>query len=236
MLKRYDTPPDAPAPRAMTQRDLWNERRVPIDLARLALSFAGPRARDVGQGTPVIVVPGWRCGEATVEPMRRYLARRGYRAQHWGNGVNRGKVERDTHRLLDTVRALSAGRGRPVSLVGWSLGGVVVREVARFAPESVHRVFTYGTPVIGGPKYTLAASAWGAEVADKIEAKAKERDAANPIRVPVHAVFTKRDAVVHWAACVDRSSLHVTHYEAKSTHFSMGFDPLVWRLAERVLR
>ena len=235
MLKRYDAPPDAPPPRAMVRRDLWNERRVPLDLARLCLALAAPSRPPIGNGLPVVLVPGWRFGEASVEPLRRYLARRGFRAQHWGNGVNRGKVERDTRRLLDTTRAVAAGAGQPVNLVGWSLGGVVAREVARIAPEAVRAVFTYGTPVIGGPKYTLAADAWGSEVADKIERRARERDAENPIQVPIHAVFTRRDAVVHWAACIDRTSPRATHYEARSTHFSMGFDPAVWRLAAEVL-
>ena len=157
MLKRYDAPPDAPPPRAMVRRDLWNERRVPLDLARLCLALAAPSRPPIGSGMPVVLVPGWRFGEASVEPLRRYLARRGFRAQHWGNGVNRGKVERDTRRLLDTTRAVAAGAGQPVNLVGWSLGGVVAREVARIAPDAVRAVFTYGTPVIGGPKYTLAA-------------------------------------------------------------------------------
>ena len=59
-------------------------------------------------------------------------------------------------RLAESVVALSEEHG-PVALVGWSLGGVLSREVARRHPEHVRRVITYGTPVVGGPSYTAVA-------------------------------------------------------------------------------
>ena len=88
--------------------------------------------------------------------MRRYLASRGYDAQHWGRGMNMGNVRQDRDAMLEVVEDLAKSKG-PVSLVGWSLGGVISRELAREIPHAISRVITYGTPVIGGPSFTAAA-------------------------------------------------------------------------------
>ncbi|MCW2836845.1 MAG: hypothetical protein JWQ15_959 [Marmoricola sp.] len=93
--------------------------------------------------------------------------------------------------------------GSPVSLVGWSLGGVIAREVARRRPEAVRRVVTYGTPVVGGPRSTAVARAYGPEASTDAGAVADRLDAESPIRVPLTVVFSRRDGIVTWEACLD---------------------------------
>ena len=118
-----------------------------------------------------------------------------------------------------------------MALVGWSLGGVIAREVARLVPHAVAHVVTYGTPAVGGPTYTLGAAEWGADVCARDAASAAHRDATDPIRVPVTAVFSRRDRVVAWPACIDRTSHRVLHVEVRSSHAGMGIDPRVWATA-----
>ena len=120
--------------------------------------------------------------------------------------------------------------GSPVSLVGWSLGGVIAREVARQHPEAVRRVITYGTPVVGGPMFTAVARPVGPEASVAARRVAERLDLESPIQVPLTVVFTKRDGIVSWEACIDRSSPYAEHVEVSSTHIGMGLDPDVWRV------
>jgi hypothetical protein len=115
-----------------------------------------------------------------------------------------------------------------MALVGWSLGGVVAREVARAIPERVSCVVTFGSPVVGGPTHTIAAATYGDAECRRVTELGRQLDADDPIGVPITAIFTRRDRVVDWRACVDHASPRVTHVEVGSTHMSLGIDPDVW--------
>lgn len=204
---------------------------------RLLLTPRAPRApRDSPTGRVVVDVPGWKAPEATGLPLRLYLRRLGWDARGWGYGTNTGSPDADAERLTAQVVALAAEHG-PVALVGWSLGGVISREVARRRPDAVRRVVTYGTPVVGGPSFTSVAPLYPARTRRRMsEVSARtERDA--PLRVPVTALLSRRDGVVAWESCVDRTSTDVEHVEVGSPHLGMGIDPDVWRVvADRLAR
>ena len=183
-----------------------------------------------GNGGPVIDIPGWKAPEASMAPLRSYLRRLGHDARGWGLGVNTGDPERDSEILAAQVVAQHEQTGRKVALVGWSLGGVIARETARTVPHAVSRVITYGTPAVGGPTYTLGAQAFGRAESQRIRAMITDLDRQNPISVPITAIFTRRDRVVSWPACIDRTSPDVEHVEVRSTHAGMGLDPDVWQV------
>lgn len=216
--------PDGPPPR----RSLLGELRTLREPARLLAATPALRAAPRGDGRLVLDVPGWLAPEASMAPIRAYLRRLGHDARPWGLGTNGGTPEQDAERLTGRLEALVAATGRPAALVGWSLGGVVVREVARERPDLVHAVATFGTPVIGGPTHTQGAATYGPEECARIAALQEELDRTRPITVPVTAVFTRRDAVVDWRACLDHASREVDHVEVDSTHVGMGVDPAVW--------
>jgi dienelactone hydrolase len=201
--------------------------RIPAAVRRLA---GVPR----GDGHVVIDLPGWKAPEASGAPLRHYLRALGYDARPWGLGVNQGDPERDAALLGPAVLRLADQHG-PVSLVGWSLGGVVAREVAREHPRAVRRLVTYGTPIIGGPTYTVGADAYGTHESFRIARLTDELDRTRPITVPVTAVYTRRDGVVAWQACLDHASLSVEHVEVASTHVGLGVDPDVWEVVARRL-
>jgi hypothetical protein len=93
----------------------------------------------------------------------------------------------------------------------------------------VRRVVTYGTPVVGGPTFTAVARAYAPETSGT-RVVAERLDAGSPIRVPLTVVFTRRDGIVAWEACIDRVSPCAEHVEVSSTHIGMGVDPDVWRI------
>lgn len=209
----------------------------PLEAARLLAATPRLRSMPRGDGRIVIDIPGWRAPEVSGLPVRRYLSWLGYDARGWGLGTNTGDPARDAKLLLETVVELEAQSGRAVSLVGWSLGGVIAREVARRRPDLVHRVITYGTPVVGGPSYTAVAGRYTHEARQDATRVTARLDADRPIRVPLTVIYTRRDGIVHWRACLDRVSPDVEHIEVRSTHIGLGVDPDVWAVvAQRLAR
>ncbi len=193
---------------------------------------AAPRAP--WEGAPVVDVPGFAAPEALMTPLRRYLGSLGHDARGWGFGRNRGDVRGDVRRLERLVLDRSETDG-PVALVGWSLGGVVAREVARRRPDAVRRLVTFGTPVVGGTAHTAGARFGRRTDGDRLAAYTEHRDRTNPLRVPVTVILSRRDGVVSWPSCLDRHSLLVDHVEVRSTHLGMVADPDVWLTTARRL-
>ncbi|QWC84034.1 hypothetical protein KLP28_10440 [Nocardioidaceae bacterium] len=222
-------PPDAGPSRLLTLAEVT----TPLTGVRLALAAPFLTRAPRGDGHVVVDVPGWKAPEASGWPIRTFLRSLGYDARSWGLGTNQGDVRTDVGRLHAQVVNLAERHG-PVSLVGWSLGGVLSREVARRSPDAVRRVVTYGTPVVGGPAYTFVASRYDASAKEQAERAAHDEV---PISVPVTAMFSRRDGIVAWRACLDRTSPHVDHVEIGSPHLAMGIDPAVWRVvADRLAR
>lgn len=184
-----------------------------------------------GRGAPVMVLPGFGGGDTSTIVLRGLLSALGYKVSGWGMGVNRGHVEARLPQAIAQVAALAARARRPVHLVGWSLGGVFAREIARDAPELVASVVTLGTPVVGGPKYTRVGAffrAFGGDL-DELERRVDERN-RRLIRVPVTAIWSRADGIVDWRACIDPYDRAIDHVEVRATHLSLGFDPAVLRI------
>ncbi len=226
-------PIEAPRPAGLV-----GEVRGAFELPRLLLRAPdlarGPRA----DGERVLVLPGFGAGDASTGVLRGYLRYLGYRTEGWNLGVNGGDVPELLPRVVERLQELVELEAAPIRLVGWSLGGYLAREAARERPDDVVRVVTLGSPVVGGPKYTTVAAAYrrqGVDL-DAIEREVAARD-ATPLRVPVTAVYSRRDGVVAWRACIDEVSPDVEHVEVTTTHLGLGFSPDVYAiLADRLAR
>jgi pimeloyl-ACP methyl ester carboxylesterase len=208
---------------------------VLVELLRLVLATKELLLLPSGNGEPIVLIPGWRAPELSMAPLRLFLKSRNYEAIHWGLGLNRGETESDIGLLADKVAQLARSKGGPVSLVGWSLGGVIARETARLVPGSVASVITFGTPVTGGPTFTVAAANWGNKECERIAGQISRLDENSPIIVPIVAIFSRTDRVVSWPVCIDQTSPRVKHVEVGSNHTGMGFDPDVWSVIVRHL-
>jgi len=223
-----------PRPR---RRALFELAHLARGIATLPLAMASLPRLPRGSGRPVLVVPGFMTSDRATVALRRWLRLLGYCAYGWGLGTNRGQVPKLVPRVVARVAELADLHGERVALVGWSVGGVIAREAARQSPDRVARVVTLGTPVVGGPKYTLAASYYekkGFDL-DALERRAAEQNAAT-IPVPITAVFSKIDSIVAWQACLDPNpDNRVEHIELGVGHVELGFSYEAFRVLARSL-
>ncbi len=225
------TPPEPGWTRLLT------EARVGLDIGRLLLATPSLLKEPRGSGRTVMTVPGFGTNDLVLAPLQSYLRFLDHRPVGWGLGVNTGDdvpawVERLGERVLEVFDEV----GSPIDLVGWSLGGYLAREVARDHPHAVRRIVTLGSPIIGGPKYTVTADLFrqrGVDV-DEIEQAIFDRDDV-PLRTPVTALYSKRDGVVSWEACVDSVNPTTTNIEVSCAHIGFGVDPTSWKLTARAL-
>ena len=209
------------------------ELRAPLDWATLLLHAPDLLRAPRGDGRPVMLLPGYGTDAASMRPLGRYLEYLGYDTYDWGLGRNRGHVDRYTEMVGNRTREIVEQLdGRPMTLIGWSLGGVIARETARLFEPFVREVITLGTPIIGGPKYTAAAQRFAdAEKLDLDEFE-KEVHARNSIGIaqPITSIYSKLDGVVGWRASIDIYNEHARNIEVRSSHFGIGAHARVWRL------
>jgi pimeloyl-ACP methyl ester carboxylesterase len=207
------------------------EMRLPLDALRWVPSWLAMRSTPTARSRTVILLPGFGAGPLSLRVMDAFLRHRGHRAREWGLGRNTGDVRQLRARLAGVVRREIENHGEPVVLVGWSLGGYIAREYARENPDEIDRVVTLGCPVIGGPRYTATAE-WYRSRGHDLDAieRAVVARYDTPLRVPVTAIYSKRDGVVAWRACIDRWSPDVNHIEVHETHVGLGLAPRVLAL------
>jgi pimeloyl-ACP methyl ester carboxylesterase len=202
-----------------------------FELARLMAASPALALQPRGKGEPVVVLPGFGAGNASTMPLRSYLSWLGYEVHGWTLGRNRGNVRELLPQVVDQVRQLFLHSGEPVNIIGWSLGGVIAREVAREHPTNVRQVVTMGSPVVGGAKYTSMAGMFerrGADL-DVMEATIAARE-STPISVPVTSIYSRNDGIVGWRASIDQHSAQVDHVEVSATHLGLGISPDVFKI------
>jgi hypothetical protein len=205
---------------------------------RAALDFcAGKFAaspQPVGDGHPVVVFPGLGGAPFTTSHLRRFLGQSGFTAHCWGRGVNTGP-DRDFDPWLDgledDLRRWHAQARRKVSLVGWSLGGIYARELAKRAPDCVRQVITLGTPFASMRGATHAEKVYQllnggtAQLTPELEARLR---ACPP--VPTTSVYSKTDGVVCWRGCIEKKSPLAESVEVTASHLGMVTHPEVLRV------
>lgn len=208
------------------------EARAPLDWATVLLRAPQLASAPRGDGRPVVLLPGYGSDEISMRPLGKYLDFLGYDAHEWGIGRNRGNVEAYVQRIGELSGDIQRQNGDSVTLVGWSLGGVVARETARLFESCVREVITMGTPIVGGPKYTAVADRFAEHSGidlDAFELEVHERNSIG-LKQPITAIYSKSDGVVGWRACIDVYNDHARNIQVRSSHFGMGASGRVWRL------
>jgi pimeloyl-ACP methyl ester carboxylesterase len=207
------------------------EARGLIELPRLLLRFPDLARQPRGNGEPVLILPGYGSGDVSTALLKGYLRLLGYRARGWGLGRNNGDAAALLPRILRRALGLARRTNQKVHLIGWSFGGYLARELARERADLIGHVVTLGTPVIGGPKYTIFAKSFQSRGID-VEAIAAAVAIRNQVSMctPVIAIYSRRDGVVAWQACIDNNGTNVEHIEVRTTHFGFGYSPEVYKI------
>ncbi len=179
-----------------------------------------------GDGHPVLVLPGLAAGDLSTLPLRRVLCRQGYDAQGWQLGRNSGAPELMS-RLEQRIAGLHRQQGRKLSLVGWSLGGLYAREVAKRMPDQVRCVITLGSPFRGPARASNVLRIYEYLSGQK----SRDSDVLGLDRtppVPTSAIFTRGDGIVPWQRCVEPAGREqVESIEVHGSHTGLGHNPSV---------
>lgn len=234
----YGSPRERTRSRAPSRLMLLAESRALVELASFYLTFpllAGTLPR--GDGHPVLVLPGFLADDRSTAPMRRLLAKLGYDVHGWELGrnvhVDNARISQMTALLLRLHRRT----GRKVSIIGWSLGGVFAREIAKLHPEAVRQVISLGSPITNNRKVTNASKTFeyfNGEQPEPLRAgKFTELHKAPP--VPTTSILTRSDGIVHWRGSVQQPGGKTENIEVRASHIGLGVNPSVMvALADRL--
>jgi hypothetical protein len=190
------------------------EARAPWEFgAAMAAMATMPLLKGVaeGDGHSVVIYPGLVSSDVNTLPLRMFLAECGYDVHGWDENVNLGPCVNTMGRSIERVRRLRRKTGRKVSLVGWSLGGLYAREIARHVAKDIRCVITMGTPFVGGP------------------------EGREPPPVPTTSLYSRTDGVVDWQLSIHEPGPHRENIEIDASHNGMGMHPAAWfAIADRL--
>lgn len=200
-------------------------------LAAQPLLTLAPR----GDGHPVLTLPLLLGNDLAMQPLRLFLAARGYRACPWGLGVNLGPRGDLMTRCLARLEALRREHGQRVSLIGWSLGGLYARELAKEAPQAVRCVITLGTPFTGQPRATDIWQVYERVTGDRMGLPQHHGPLDQAPPVPTTSIYSRSDGIVPWPCSVPEEGALVEAIEVESSHLGLGAHPLsLYAIADRL--
>lgn len=189
-----------------------------------------------GDGHPVIVFPGLGAADGSTLALRRFLRNQGYTAYPWEQGFNLGPREGVLEACRERIRSIQERHGEAVSLVGWSLGGIYAREMAKEMPERVRCVITLGTPFTGHPRATNAWRFYEMVSGQHTHDAALLREVRKPPPVPTTSIYSKTDGVVAWECSINPPGHpHTENIEVHASHLGMGMNPMaLYAIADRL--
>jgi len=183
--------------------------------------------------------------DSSTTVLRKFLKDQGFAAHPWLQGRNLGPQDGLREAMAERIEDLHERYGQKVSIVGWSLGGVYARELAKDAPDRVRQVISLGSP-FGDIARPSNASRMFDFVSNRSRNTESDRKASRPAfaekiraspprNVPSTSIFTKTDGIVHWRSCLEPESDHTENIEVPGSHCGLGHNPLVlYAVAERL--
>lgn len=190
-----------------------------------------------GDGHPVLVLPGLTADDWSTLPLRGVLADLGYRAHGWRLGRNIGPTAKISAGIRARLADLHERYEEPVTLIGWSLGGIYARDLARESPHAVRQVITLGSPF----KIERYGDTRVHRVFNRFAPRHVERrtlpleHGLGPLPVPTTAVYSRHDGIVSWRACLDHPSEFAENVAVLASHCGLGFHPaVIWVVADRL--
>lgn len=214
------------------------EYRAVPERAQMSAMLPLLRRLPKGDGHPVLVFPGFTAGDRSTEPLRRLLRDLGYRTYGWGLGSNVGPTQRILDGIFQRLDRAHGRDGLPVSLIGWSLGGIYAREIARVRPDLVRQVITLGSPI----QMTENDESSASRIWDSLRRhhapgfRPPEREADRPLlAVPSTSIYTRTDGIVNWKACLIRKTDRSENIRVYGSHCGLGFNAAaIYAMADRL--
>jgi pimeloyl-ACP methyl ester carboxylesterase len=200
---------------------------------RAAFEYAAMRsmsrsALPPGDGHSVVFFPGLGADQRSTRPLRDFCDSLGYETHDWGRGINRGPqgdVDRWLRELAFDVDDMTAGNRGRMSLIGWSLGGIYAREIAKVLPRRVRNVVTLGTPFAGNGHQTNVG--WAYRLLNGRPLKAEPAMLQRLRTAPAAhttSIYSRSDGVVAWQACINEALPHVANVEVSGSHCGLGWN------------
>lgn len=182
-----------------------------------------------GDGHPVLVLPGFLATDLSTRPMRSLLEDLNYEPHGWGLGQNLKFDEHREREMADLITRIHKRAGRKISLIGWSLGGVFARELAKMHPEKVRFVITLGSPISNDRNHSSARHLFeainGRETSPQRQGRYAALEEAPP--APTTSILTKTDGIVGWRGSLQKCAPQTENIIVPASHVGLGVNPLV---------
>ena len=190
-----------------------------------------------GDGHSVLVLPGLLADDVSTRALRTVLRKLGYDVHGWGLGRNIGPTAACVNGIRDLHSRLVDSSGRPVTVIGWSLGGIFARDLARRSPDSVRQVVTLGSPF----RLARHSQSRATKVFDRfshlhVEHRTLPLESENmPLVMPATSVYSHFDGIVHWQTCLDTPGERCENIAVMASHLGLGHHPAsIWAVADRL--
>jgi pimeloyl-ACP methyl ester carboxylesterase len=214
---------------------LMLEARAPWEYAAMVAAAPWLNRLPTGDGHPVIVYPGLGAADFTTLPLRNFLRQRGYTPYAWKQGFNFGPKHGVLEGCREQLQQVASRHREPASLVGWSLGGVYARELAKEQPANVRCVITLGTPFNGHPRATNAWRFYELVSGQSTHDPALIEQIRGLPPCPTTSIYSKTDGVVAWQCSLNPAHARAENIEVHASHLGMGMNPLaLFAIADRL--
>jgi alpha-beta hydrolase superfamily lysophospholipase len=186
-----------------------------------------------GAGRPVMVIPGFMASDRTTARLRKSLNQAGFACHGWGMGRNLG-IQPDIFEQMDQ-RLSEIDATAPITLIGWSLGGLIAREYAKYAPDRVAKVITLGAPFSSGPRANNGWRLYEMVAGHKVDAPPLNVSLQSKPSVQTIAIWSSRDGMVAPCAARGLPGESDAQFEENCTHMGLIADPRIIRRIAKII-
>jgi len=187
-----------------------------------------------GDGHAVVLFPGLGADHAYMSPLERHCRRLGYACYHWGRGRNMGHAGSATtwlSELAGDIEEMLSEHPETVTFIGWSLGGLYAREVAKAIPARVRQVITLGTPSANLADASNVTWLYELLSGSSVAVSASLATALQILPpVPTTSIYSRSDGVVAWESCRIMVGPQAENMEVNSSHLGLVWHPDVLRI------
>lgn len=174
-----------------------------------------------------MILPGFGAHPVRMRYLARHLEAAGHVTKRWGLGFNWGPTEEAFDQVEERLLQLHARHGRKVVLIGWSLGGLYAREIAKRQPHAVAKVISMGSPFSGSPRANNVWRAYQFITGHSVDAPpiAAELHVKPPVETV--ALWSANDGVIAPRCAAGRAGERDRAVPVRCTHMGFTYDPQV---------